>query len=87
MKLDLNFDLKDLAGNAIPEANCGKIVANALSQEANGDALKYWDWALKLHNGKILELDNSDQQTFKDYIKSSQSLSVLLKAQVLLLFK
>jgi hypothetical protein len=87
MKLDLNFDLKDLAGNVIPESNCGKIVANTLTQEAQGDALKYWDWALKLHNGKVLELDNSDQGTFKEYIKSSQYLSILLKAQVLLLFK
>jgi hypothetical protein len=87
MKLDLNFDLKNLEGNAIPNSNCGKIVANALSQEAKGDALKYWDWATKLYNGKVIELDNSDQGTFKEYIKSSQSLSILLKAQVLLLFK
>jgi hypothetical protein len=87
MKLDLNFDLKDLAGNAIPEANCGKIVANALSQNAEGDALKYWGWATKLYNGEVLDLDASDVQTLKGFITTSKTLTVLLKGQVLLLFK
>jgi hypothetical protein len=87
MKLDLNFDLKDLAGNPIPDANCGKVVANTLIQGAEGDALKFWGWATKLHNGEVLNLDDSDAETFKNFIKSSQSLTILLKSQVLLLFK
>jgi hypothetical protein len=87
MKLYLNFDLKDLAGNPIPDANCGKAVATALSQNAEGDALKYWGWATKLYQGEVLDLDASDVQTLKGFITTSKTLTVLLKGQVLLLFK
>lgn len=87
MKLDLNFELTDLAGQPIKDANAGKIVANALSQDSTGDALKFWDWATKLYNGKVLDLDASDIETFKNFIKNSQSLTILLKGQVLLKIK
>lgn len=87
MKLDLNFDLKDLAGQPIKDSNAGKIIANALVQDASGDALKYWDWALKLYNGKELDLDASDVEKFKNFINTYQGLPILTKAQVLLKFK
>ena len=86
MKLDLNFNLKDLAGNVIADANCGKIVANALSQNSEGDALKYWGWATKLYQGEVLDLDVSDAETLKGFIKTSNTLTILLKGQALLLF-
>lgn len=87
MKLDLNFELKDLQGNPIADANAGKIIANGLVGESQGDPLKYWDWATKLYNGKELDLDESDTETLKNYIKNSQGFTVLLKSQVLLKFK
>ena len=87
MKLDLNFELNDLAGQPIKDANAGKVIANALVGESKGDPLKYWDLATKLYNGNELDLDASDTETLKNFIKNSESFTVLLKSQVLLKFK
>lgn len=82
MKIDLNFDLLDLDGNSIKNSNVAKLVAGALAQQSKGDALKFWDWAVSLNKGEILDLDSSDQETFKNFIKDSD-FPVITKAQVL----
>jgi len=51
MKIDLNFNLLDLDGNIIENANAGKVIANSLVQQSKGDALKFWEWALALNKG------------------------------------
>lgn len=86
MKLDFNFNLTDLDGNAIDNANTGKLLANTLIQQTKGDAVKYWEWALKLNKGEILDLDSSDQDTLKTFIKDSETITVLAKAQLLGVF-
>lgn len=83
MKIDLNFDLTELDGQVIKNANAGKILANNLVQQTKGDALKFWDWAVALNKGEILDLDTSDQETFKSFIKNSETLPILTKAQIL----
>jgi hypothetical protein len=45
--------------------------------------LKFWGWATKLHSGIELDLDDSDMEVFKNFIKESESLTVLAKAQIL----
>jgi hypothetical protein len=83
MKIDLNFNLLDLDGNIIENANAGKVVANSLVQQSKGDALKFWEWALSLNKGKSLELDSSDLETFTSFVKDNENFAIIAKAQIL----
>lgn len=83
MKIDLNKSVKDLDGVEIPDGHMGKIIANMLTQSIRGDALKYWGWALKLNNKEELEIDQSDFETLKEFVKNHEQLTILTKAQVL----
>ena len=87
MKLDFNFNLVDLDGNSIENANAGKLVANSLVQQSKGDALKFWEWALALNKGEVIDLDSSDQETLKNFIKDSENFAIIAKAQLLKVFK
>lgn len=86
-KIDLNKAITDLDGNAIEGSNLGKLVAQMLVTSSKGDALKYMAWALKLHAGETLELDPSDKETLKNFIKDHEQLTVLSKAQMLQCFE
>lgn len=87
MKLNFNFNLTDLDGKELEGANAGKLLANTLIQQTKGDAVKYWEWALALNKGDILDLDSSDQETLKNFVKDSETVTILAKAQVLNVFK
>lgn len=87
MKLDFNFNLKDLNGEEIQDANAGKLLANSLINQSKGDAIKFWEWALALNKGEVIDLDTSDQGVLKSFIKDSESLTVLAKGQLLLVMK
>jgi hypothetical protein len=87
MKLDLNFNLKDLDGKEIEGANAGKLLANQLINQPKGDAVKFWELSLKLYKGDVVDLDSSDQNTIKQFIKDSETLPVITKAQLLLVFE
>jgi len=77
----------DLDGKEIEGANIGKIVAQTLVQSSKGDALKYWGWATKMNAGEELDLDKSDTETIKNFIKESETLTILTKAQALECFE
>jgi type IV secretory pathway protease TraF len=88
MKIDLNFDLLGLDGVAVLDLsgktiNAGKVIANSLVQQSKGDALKFWDWAVALNKGEVLDLDSSDQETFKNFVKDNEGLPIITKAQIL----
>ena len=88
MKIDLNFDLLGLDGVAVLDQtgktiNAGKVIANSLVQQSKGDALKFWDWAVALNKGEVLDLDSSDQETFKNFVKDNEGLPIITKAQIL----
>ena len=83
MKINLNSALLDLDGNEIADSNMGKILAQLLISETKGDALKFWDWAMKLHKGEVLDLDKSDQEVFKNFVKETEKLPIITKAQIL----
>jgi hypothetical protein len=87
MKLNFNFNLVDLDGKEIDNANAGKLVANSLVQQSKGDALKFWEWALALNKGEELDLDSSDQETLKNFIKDSENFAIIAKAQLLKVLK
>ena len=86
-KIDLNKAITDLDGKDIEGSNLGKLVAQMLASASKGDALKYMAWALKLHAGEELELDPSDKETLKHFIKDHEQLTVLSKAQMLQCFE
>ena len=88
MKIDLNFELLGLDGVSLLDQtgktiNAGKLIANSLVQQSKGDALKFWDWAVALNKGEVLDLDSSDQETIKNFVKDNEGLPIITKAQIL----
>ena len=86
MKLDFNFNLTDLDGKPVENSNAGKLLANTLAQQSKGDALKFWEWALALNKGDVIDLDTSDQNTLKTFVKESDVLTIFAKGQMLQVF-
>lgn len=86
MKINMNVPILGLDGKELPESNVGKLVAQVLVQSSKGDALKFWHWAQKLYTGEPLELDPSDAETLKNFIKENDTLTILSKAQALACF-
>ena len=87
MKLDFNKEINGLDGAPMLGTNLGKSIASAMASQTKGDALKFWDWSLKMFNGTPIDLDVSDQGTLKEFIKNSDQLSVAVKAQALEVFE
>jgi hypothetical protein len=89
--LNFNQTLKGLDNTEVLDASgspvtLGKLLSSQLANANKGDALKFFTWATKLYNSEELELDLSDTQTLKEFIKSSDSLTILAKAQLLIVF-
>lgn len=89
--MDFNKPIKSLNGVSAKDQNgkeitLGSILADQLVSGSKGDAVKFYGWALKLHEGLELELDKSDKQTLKDFITNNEQLTILAKAQLLELF-
>lgn len=89
--MDFNVSLKGLDGQEVLDekgqpVKVGKLLASQLAFANKGDALKMFGWAQKLYAGEPLNLDKSDAQTLKTFIESSDSLTVLSKAQMLEVF-
>jgi hypothetical protein len=87
MKLNFNFNLLDLDSKEIEGANAGKLLAGALVNQTKGDAIKFWELSLKLNNGEVIDLDTSDQNLLKTFIKDSESITILGKGQLLQVFE
>lgn len=83
MKLDLNVPIKNLDGENIADITIGKQIANALVSVSKGDALKYYDWAVKLNKGEAIEVDRTDLNKIKEFVENSEVFTILLKAQAL----
>ena len=79
-----NSEVKDGSGEVV---SLGKLLASQLANSTRGDALKYFTWATKIYNGEELDLDPSDESTLKEFIKNSDQLTILAKAQLLIVFK
>lgn len=63
INLDLNKELKNLAGSAYPES-MSEIVAGHLFMLKSKHPLKMCDWALKLFSDSTLSLDSEDIRLF-----------------------
>jgi hypothetical protein len=86
MKINMNMPILGLDGKELEETNIGKLIAQMLVQTNKGDALKFWHWAQKLYAGKELDLDPSDSETLKNFIKDNEQMTILSKAQALACF-
>lgn len=83
MKLNLNFDLKDLDGKAIPEGNIAKVLANILVRSESSDPMKIMTIATALYQKGEVELDASDVEKLKEEINKQKGMTTLLKAKIL----
>jgi hypothetical protein len=78
---DLNKQpLKDDQQN---DVTINKIIAGLLVNQSKGNALKFYDWAQKLHNGQNLDIDKSDNKILSEFIETNEQLTILAKAQIL----
>ena len=84
--INFNKNLLDLDGKEIEGANIGKVVAQTLVSSGKGDALKLWHWANKMHQGEELDLDPTDAETLKTFIRENETMTILVKAQALACF-
>lgn len=84
-KLDLNFPITQINGEAFEneKQTVGQLFANALVSQAKGDPLKYYGWGILLATNKPIELDESDLQTLKEFVRSSENMTILLKGPVM----
>jgi hypothetical protein len=83
MKINMDKPILGLDGKEIEGTHLGKIIAQTLASASKGDALKFFTWAQKLYSGETLDLDPSDTETLKTFIKEAESLTILTKAQAL----
>ncbi len=86
--MNFNKPMKSLNGSIVKDQNgkevtLGNVLANELVSGNKGDAVKFYGWALKLHEGLELDIDKSDKQTLKDFITNNEQLTILAKAQLL----
>lgn len=86
-KLNFNVPLKQLDGTDVKDGDkpltIGRLLSSQFASANKGDALKLFTWAQKLYAGEELELDPSDKDVFKEFVKNSESLTILVKAQAL----
>lgn len=83
MKVDLSAFILGLDGKKAGDHTLGKILAGDLVSTADGPAIKFYDWAVKLYDGGVIEVDAADLEVLKKRVESSQGLTVLTKAQLL----
>ena len=89
--MNFNKSIKNLNGVSVKDqtgkdVTLGNILSEQLVSGNKGDAIKFYGWALKLHEGLELDIDKSDKQTLKDFITNNEQLTILAKAQLLELF-
>lgn len=82
MKVNLNKPLINLDGIE-DKANIGQSLAYYLYHQSEGDPIKVDGWAKKLQALKELELDKSDYQFLKEFVKKNKLMFIPLKAQIL----
>lgn len=84
--LNLNKKLYDPVGAEI-KGNMFEMVANMLFSLRNiNNPIKINDLALRLYHEKVISIDESDFQMIKNYVKTDELFTVLVKTQVLKAF-
>jgi hypothetical protein len=87
MKINLNFQIKDLDGNDLQGegANASKIIANGLANLSSyqQSSIKLMNWVDLLWKKKVLEIDKTDHEILIELVdKSLISVSLIVRSQV-----
>lgn len=86
MKLNFDFKFKDLTGKETEfAAHAGEILGNLLASDTSkkNQAVRFFSWAIKLHDKTGLDLEKADQTTLREFIESVDGLTALMRAQLL----
>ena len=87
MQLKLNTPLLDIDGKPAENLtdSLGQVLSRFLALDAKSeDPVKYYGWAIKLRADEAIDLDRSDEDAFKAFVKTNPSITNLVKAQVLI---
>lgn len=83
MVYNFNWNFKDLDGKEDPQANAGKVLANALANMNQGNSIQLFDWALKLWNHQDIELTQTESEVLIAMIEKTEFIIVIGKAQLI----
>jgi hypothetical protein len=88
MELNFNFPVMGLDEQPLIDVNntvvnAGKVLANALVSQPNGDIVKYFDWAMSMFKGNDITVDSADKKKLKEFIETNNTITILLKKQLL----
>ena len=83
MKVNLNKPMRSLDGSDHQSETLGKVLATYIVSQSKGDALKMYSWAMKLYEGKELELDKADFIVLRRFVEDNEQLYIISKAQIL----
>lgn len=86
MKIDFKKPIIGLDGQPLTDGEgkqilLGQTVGNALAAMTEGDYLKFRGWGQQMYDGKTVEMDQSDVNTFKTFLQFTKNLSALTKSQ------
>jgi len=81
MKLNLNYQIKDLNGKELlgEGANASKALGGALANATKGSSAKLMDWALKFWNCKTIEIDKTDKEFIEAFTETCEGLTALAR--------
>lgn len=80
-KVNLKFPLINLDGTQIGDA--GKVVAQFMVIENQGDAVKMYNQAVVFHQGGTIEVTEEELLELTQWISNCKALTVLVKGQIL----
>ena len=84
MKINFDFYITDLKGDAIIEFNVAEAVANCIAgSNIGGSSIRMMDIAMTIFKTKEVELADADATTVKTIIDQSLLFSHLSKTQIL----
>lgn len=88
MKINFALPFKNLEEEEIVENGktvlLSKVLAPVMASQTEGvDVLKFYDWSRSIFKGETIDLDRTDLDIIKNFIKSNKQLSVLGKGRLL----
>jgi valyl-tRNA synthetase len=81
----VNFkgNFKGIDGLDLEGAEMHKSLGNALAAATKGDAVKMWSLATRIYAGEDVDLDPSDLEMIKEFVKNNEGFTNLAKAQII----
>lgn len=83
MKLNFDFKMPSLDGSTEGNPKASTVLSQMLAAQNKGNSIKLYDWAIKVYNGKPLEIDQTDADVLYELINSTELLSVAAKVPLM----